>query len=39
MPRVRQVGGVDVHFAREGSRALASAAILSFPEMRVRSRH
>jgi deoxyribonuclease V len=38
MPLIRRVGGVDVHFAREGSRALASVAILSFPEMRLRSR-
>ena len=38
MPRIRRVGGVDVHFAREGSRALTSVAILSYPEMRLRSR-
>ncbi len=34
LPPIRRVGGVDVHFDREGKRALASVAVLSFPELR-----
>lgn len=33
LPPVRLVGGVDVHFDRDGSRALASVAVLSFPNL------
>jgi deoxyribonuclease V len=34
LPPIRRVGGVDVHFDRDGKRALASVAVLSFPELR-----
>lgn len=32
--RVRRVAGVDVHFSRDGRRATAAAAVLSFPALR-----
>ncbi len=33
LPPIRLVGGVNVHFDRDGSRALASVAVLSFPDL------
>ncbi len=35
LPPIRRIGGVDVHFGRDGRMSLASVAVLSFPELRL----